>query len=280
MKNKDRFSIPPRYILFGLTVLCVISCILSVVKSDYTSGIRNVTSYVMSPLQTGLNSVAVWISDKVDNFETLKEVQAENEQLKSQLEILMNENSTLNLDRNELEQLRMLYKLDQTYSYPKVAAQVIAKDSSNFFSTFTINKGSKDGITVDMNVISGSGLVGIVTSVTKNTATVRSIIDDFSNVSAMIAVTSDFCNVSGDLTLINEGKIHVENISKESLVGDGYAVVTSHISSKYLPGILIGYTSDIGIDANNLTKSGYVTPIVDFENIQYVFVITERKIIE
>ncbi|MBR6637853.1 MAG: rod shape-determining protein MreC, partial [Lachnospiraceae bacterium] len=63
-------------------------------------------------------------------------------------------------------------------------------------------------------------------------------------------------------------------------VGDGYAVVTSHISSKYLPGILIGYTSDIGIDANNLTKSGYVTPIVDFENIQYVFVITERKIIE
>ena len=60
----------------------------------------------------------------------------------------------------------------------------------------------------------------------------------------------------------------------------GYAVVTSHISSKYLPGILIGYTSDIKIDANNLTKSGYITPIVDFENIQYVFVITERKIIE
>ncbi len=280
MKNKDRFSIPPRYILFGLTVLCVISCILSVVKSDYTNGIRNVTSYVMTPLQTGLNSIAVWISDKVDNFETLKEVQAENEQLKSQLEILMNENSTLNLDRNELEQLRMLYKLDQTYSYPKVAAQVIAKDSSNFFSTFTINKGSKDGIAVDMNVISGSGLVGIVTAVTKNTATVRSIIDDFSNVSAMIAVTSDFCNVAGDLTLINDGKIHVENLSKESLVGDGYAVVTSHISSKYLPGILIGYTSDIKIDANNLTKSGYITPIVDFENIQYVFVITERKIIE
>lgn len=280
MKNKDRFSIPPRYILFGLTVLCVLSCVLSVVKSDYTSGVRNATSYVMTPLQKGLNSVAVWISDKIDNFDTLKEVQAENEQLKTQLEALMAENSTLNLDRNELEQLRMLYKLDQTYSYPKIAAQVIAKDSSNFFSTFTINKGSKDGIAVDMNVISGSGLVGIVTAVTPNTATVRSIIDDFSNVSSMIAVTSDFCNVAGDLTLINDGKIHVENIPKESLVGDGYAVVTSHISSKYLPGILIGYTTDIAIDANNLTKSGYVIPIVDFENIQYVFVITERKLTE
>ena len=280
MKNKDRFSIPPRYILFGLTVLCVLSCVLSVVKSDYTSGVRNATSYVMTPLQKGLNNVAVWISDKIDNFETLKEVKAENEQLKTQLEALMAENSTLNLDRNELEQLRMLYKLDQTYSYPKIAAQVIAKDSSNFFSTFTINKGSKDGITVDMNVISGSGLVGIVTAVNENTATVRSIIDDFSNVSAMIAVTSDFCNVAGDLTLINDGKIHVENIPKESLVGDGYAIVTSHISSKYLPGILIGYTTDISIDANNLTKSGLVIPIVDFENIQYVFVITEKKLTE
>ena len=131
-----------------------------------------------------------------------------------------------------------------------------------------------------MNVISGSGLVGIVTAVTENTATVRSIIDDFSNVSAMIAVTSDFCNVAGDLTLINDGKIHVENIPKESLVGDGYAIVTSHISSKYLPGILIGYTTDISIDANNLTKSGLVIPIVDFENIQYVFVITEKKLTE
>lgn len=280
MKNKNKFSIPPRYILFALTLVCIASCILSLVKSEYTISIRNATSYVMSPLQNGLNNVALWISDKVDNFETLKKLQAENEQLKNQLDTLRAENSTLNLERNELEQLRMLYDLDQTYSYPKVAAQVVAKDSSNFFSTFTINKGSKDGMAVDMNVISGSGLVGIITAVNENTSIVRTIIDDLSNVSAMVAVTSDFCNVSGDLTLINDGKIHVRNIPKESTVDEGYALVTSHISSKYLPGILIGYISDISVDANNLTKSGYVTPIVDFEHIEYVFVITERKIIE
>ena len=65
--------------------------------------------------------------------------------------------------------------------------------------------------------------------------------------------------------------------SKEAEIEDGYTLVTSTISSKYLPGILIGYVSDIKIDANNLTKSGYVTPVVDFERLQYVLVITQRK---
>ena len=280
MKNNNKFSVPARYILFGLTVLCVASCVLSLVKSEYTASLRNATSYVMTPLQKGLNSIGLWISDRVEDFETLKDVKKENEQLKAQLEALMAENSTLNLERNELEELRMLYKLDRTYSYPKIAAKIIAKDAGNFFSTFTIDKGSKDGMAVDMNVISGSGLVGIITSVTENTATVRAIIDDYSNVSAMVSATSDFCNVAGDLTLMNEGRIHVENLPKESMVGDGYALVTSHISSKYLPGLLIGYTTDITIDANNLTKSGYVIPVVDFEHIEYVLVITERKITE
>ncbi len=277
MNNKKHFSIPSKYILFGLTAVCLVLCILSVVAPTSVGAVRNVTSYVITPLQNGLTSVGSWISDKIDNFGTLQQVKEENEQLKARIESLMNENILLNLDRNELEQLRMLYELDQTYSYPKVAAQVIAKDSSNFFHTFTIDKGSKDGMEVDMNVISGSGLVGIITSVTDNTATVRSIIDDYSNVSAMVASTSDFCNVAGDLSLMSKGLIHVENLPKESVVEDGYALVTSHISSKYLPGLLIGYTSDITIDANNLTKSGYVVPVVDFEHIEYVLVITEKK---
>lgn len=280
MKNKHKLSIPPRYILFFLTLFGVASCVLSLVNSEYTFYIQNATSYVMTPMQKGLNSVGQWISDITDNFETLKSVRQENELLKSQIEALREENSRLNLERNELEQLRMIYELDQTYAYPKVAAQVIAKDASNFFCTFTINKGSKDGMEVDMNVISEGGLVGIITAVTENTSIVRSIIDDFSNVSAMVAVTSDFCNVSGDLTLINDGLLHINGLSKDASVEEGYAIVTSHISSKYLPGILIGYVYDIEADPNNLTKSGHVTPIVNFEHIEYVLVITQKKMAE
>ena len=107
----------------------------------------------------------------------------------------------MQLQQSELEDLQKLYKLDQQYSgFKKTGARVIARGSSNWFNTFTINKGSQDGIKVDMNVIAGDGLVGIVTKVGKNYAIVRSIIDDTSRaVHAVIRTitayltTIDFC---------------------------------------------------------------------------------------
>ena len=182
-------------------------------------------------------------------------------------------------ERYELERLQELYALDQNYAdYKKVGAHVTANDSGNWFSSFTIDKGEQDGIKKDMNVMAGTGLVGIVTEVGPNWARVRSIIDDSSNVSALILSTSDKCIVKGDLTLMNDGKIRFEQLANNgSEIKEGEQVVASHISSKYLQGILIGYVSEITTDANNLTRSGYITPAVDFQHLQEVLVITTTK---
>ena len=164
------------------------------------------------------------------------------------------------------------------FEYDKVAAEVIAMDDENWFSTFTINRGTDDGIQVDCNVIAGSGLVGIVTDVGSNWATVRSIIDDSSNVSAMTMSTSDRCIVSGDLRLINEGKLQFIHLKDDDdRIQEGEKIVTSDVSEKFLPGILIGYVSEIEEDPNNLTKTGTLTPVVDFEHIREVLVIKELK---
>ena len=129
-----------------------------------------------------------------------------------------------------------------------------------------------------MNVISGGGLVGIVTEVGPNWSTVRSIIDDNSNVSAMVSTTSDGCIVAGDLRLIDEGSLNiVKLVDADNKVHVGDKIVTSYISEKFLPGILIGYISELNNDANNLTKSGYITPVVDFRHLQEVLVILELK---
>ncbi|MBO5278520.1 MAG: rod shape-determining protein MreC [Lachnospiraceae bacterium] len=277
MKRKNKFSMPVKYLLLILSSICIFLCILSFTDLSAAPYLKNITGYVLVPSQQGLNHIGQWFSEKADNLEQLKEVMAENEALRKQNNALMEENSRLALERTELEELRQIYKLDETYDYPKIMAKVIGKDPGNWFQIFQIDKGSADGIKVDMNVISGNGLVGIVTSVSEHSAVVRSIIDDSSNVSAEFSLTSDICNVAGDLSLMNEGKIRVEDISKDAGVEPGNTVVTSHISTKFLPGILIGYVSDISIDANNLTKSGYVTPVVDFEHLTYVLVITELK---
>ena len=214
----------------------------------------------------------------IEEFKRLKEVDAENEELKAQVASLSEENNRLKTETEELARLRELYELDGEYlEYPKVAARVIAKDSNKWFQVFRIDKGSADGIEVDMNVLSGGGLIGIVTEVGANYATVRSIIDDESSVAAMSQHSFDNCFVNGDLELYEQGLLRLEDIDKNASLSDGDAIVTSNISSKYLPGILIGYASDISVDSQQLTMSGYLIPAADFDDLQEVLVITRTK---
>ena len=252
---------------------------LSLVTDKVNGPLRTVANYTIVPMQKGINNIGLWMSDLTQNFETLKEVKSKNEKLQKTVDELTIENNRLQQERYELERLQELYALDQSYAdYKKVGAHVTANDSGNWFSSFTIDKGEKDGIKKDMNVMAGTGLVGIVTEVGPNWARVRSIIDDSSNVSALILSTSDKSIVKGDLTLMNDGKIRFEQLANNgSEIKEGEQVVTSHISSKYLQGILIGYVSEITTDANNLTRSGYITPAVDFQHLQEVLVITTTK---
>ena len=76
---------------------------------------------------------------------------------------------------------------------------------------------------------------------------------------------------------MDEGKIRVELISKDAEIMDGFEVVTSHISPNFHQGILIGYVSDIELDSSNMTKTAYLTPVVDFERLKEVLIITELK---
>ena len=230
------------------------------------------------PMQKGINRVGMWIGDVSENFATLQEIKKENKELKSRLEEMTTENNRLQQNSATLERYKELYKMDQnTADYPKVAANVIASENSNWFSKFTIDKGSNDGIREDMNVLSGTGLVGIVTEVGPNWATVSSIIDD-KNVSAMILTTFDKCIVSGDLQTVQDGLLKFEQLANnENEVAVGEQVVTSNISSKYLQGLLVGYISEVNVDSNNLTRSGYIIPATDFKELQEVLVITTTK---
>ena len=252
---------------------------LSVSGDKLKGPFRAIANVTVIPMQKGINSMGMWLSDWTKNMDTIEEMRKKNEALQKQVDELTIANNRLQQETHELERLRELYQLDQNYSeYQKVGAHITANDSSNWFSSFIIDKGENDGIRVDMNVMADTGLVGIVTEVGPNWSRVRSIIDDSSNVSALLLSTSDKCIVSGDLTLMNDGRIRFTQLANnENEVKVGEQVVTSHISSKYLQGILIGYISEVNVDANNLTRSGYITPAVDFRHLQEVLVITTTK---
>lgn len=279
MKKKNHTSVINRYILAGLCAFCILMMLLSSFSDKAGGPFRAVANVTVIPLQQGINQIGSWLGDMTDNFDTMEQLRSENQQFQEQVDSLITENNYLQADQSELERLQELYQLDQNYAdYEKTGAHVIGKDSGNWFNSFTIDKGSRDGIEVDMNVMAQSGLVGIVVDVGPTWAKVRSIIDDSTNISGMALSTSDTCIVSGDLSLMSEGQIRFEQMeNNDNVVNVGDQIVTSYISDKYLQGILIGYVSEVNVDSNNLTRSGYITPAVDFKNLQEVLVITTTK---
>ena len=253
MKKPSNFKVKPKILISLLTLLCVVCLILSAIVPSFSKPFKFATGIMVVPLQEGVNRIGTWFTDK-------------------------EENSLLAQNKYKLDRLEELYNLDNEYSkYKKVAASVIGKDTGNYFNIFTIDKGSSDGIQEGMNVISGGGLVGIVSDVGRNYAKVRAIIDDESGVSASFANTSDSAIVSGDLKKIDEGLINITGIDINAEVSAGDMVVTSQISDKFLPGILIGYVKSVSKDSTGLTKSGTLIPVVDFKHINEVLVIKQLK---
>lgn len=258
--------------------MCVLLVILSFKFSDRFAAFKTLAGDVISPMQKGINTVGRGISDKMDLLDSKKELLAKNQELQEKLDSLSQANKILTSENSELANLQELYKLDKKYpDYPKVAATVISRDGNNWFNVFYIDKGRDDGVDVDMNVIAGNGLVGIVSEAGRHYAKVRAIIDDRSNVSAMFGKTGETCIVKGNMESIYQGYIDIEMISNMAKVKEGDEVVTSHVSDKFLQGLSVGYIKDITTDSSNLMKTAHLTPVVDFDHLETVLVITQLK---
>lgn len=277
-KKKKKFSV--KYILLIMSVFCIIVIGCSSAYNMSSGAVGKIAGHVIIPMQKGLNKVGAALHIQKEDFTSKKELQKENDKLKEQVASLEEKINRTALEQSELQKLRELYDLDQSYaSYEKAAANVVGKDASNWFDTFIIDKGSNSGIEIGNNVIADGGLVGIVTDVGANYAKVRTIIDDASNVSATDVATSDNCIVSGSLKSMNERQqLEISDLKdSDDQVKAGDQLVTSNISDRYLPGIPIGYITDVTQDSNSLTKTGYLATIVDFEHLDKVLVIKQNK---
>ena len=281
LKKKFQFRIhlKSKHLLVIMTFFCG-SAVVSTLASGVTSEpLAEAAGMIVVPFEKSINGIGSWIGEINQTFQDKQDLIDKNQELQDAVDTLTEQNNILIQNQSELSRLQELYNLDEEYSsYPKVAARIISKDPGNWYDTFMINRGSNDGIRVDNNVIAGKGLVGIVTEVGSNWATVRAIIDDSSNVSAMTVGTDDTCVVEGELELIDEGKLRFSQLyDKDDKVTVGERVVTSNISDKYVEGLFIGYVSEIELDTNNLTKTGTIVTPVDFQHLKDIFVITVNK---
>ncbi len=264
--------------LILVTVLCVVSLLYHYFMREDAVSVVTVVGAVVVPFQEGANKVGSLLFKAEEERMNLVQAQekiAELESLNADLNRKLDDADSLFVENEELRAL--LLAKERLSDYEMLEAEVIGNDGINCFERFTINRGSMDGIKVDMNVINNDGLIGVVTQVGLNYAIVTSIIEDGMNVSAMTKNGHENCIVTGDLTNSGKSTLLLKNaLTDVDLKGDS-TLVTSYISDKYLPNLLIGYAENVTVNNGSLTQSGTVKTAVDFSRISYVLVITTMR---
>ena len=176
--------------------------------------------------------------------------------------------------KKENQELRGLLDIDESLSKLSIInATVISRDTNFFFSFFTINKGSLDGILKGMAVVNGDGLVGIIDSVTKHTAAVKLITSTDTRNKVSVKIKSEDGNVISIMTIDENKNMVILGIDKNDNIKKGDIVTTSGLSDIFPSGIMIGYIDKVEEDKYKTSIEAYVTLSTDIFDIHYVAVL-------
>lgn len=267
-----------------LLVVTLVSISLVTITVDYRQGdsgplasAGNTALALISPLQEVVSKVTHPIGNFFSTLVRLPSIRRENSELKDRISTLEEQLNTTTADQNRLRQLEALLGLQESIG-PKVqttAAQVISSGVSNFEWTISIDKGTAQGIAVDMPVVAPAGLVGHVVKVSANASVVQLIIDPDSAVAGRLDVTGK----TGLLTGAGEQDMRMGLVDTTTDVGPDERVVTAGYripgvaTSLYPPNVLIGTVSRVVPDSAALEKFITVRPAVDFSTLDLVLVV-------
>ena len=271
---KIKSHLTSRVALIVVCVLCVTSLLYNYWSREDSVKPAQIAGAVIIPFQEGLNEIGSFLFRSEEDRISLSEARERIDTLEKQNAQLKRENSDLNELALENERLRRLLDMKQRLSgYEMTEASVIGNDGVNMFVRFTLNKGTMDGIQVNMNVINDQGLVGIITAVGPNYSVCTAIIEAGTNVSAM--TKNDHLNliVSGDMSTKGLSEMRFSSALLSIDFSKDSTLVTSFISDRYLPGLLIGYTESVTPNDDGLTQRGLVRTAVDFTNVHEVLII-------
>lgn len=252
---------------------------------NYTNGAsRKVTviEEIISDLFTAPQRIIVHIKNyfKEDGnvfFSNIEELKNENDLLKEENTRLKNKMLDYEALVAENEVLKTHAKLADLYpNYSVVVADIIMDTGNNWEFTYTINRGSDDGIEPNMAVIAEDGLVGYVESVTSNTSKIVSILDAGNSVSARITRTRDAVVVKGNISLAKNKQMKVINIPTGVSLVEGDKIETSGLGGIYPKGILIGKVKSFEQKNNPVENEAIVESFVDFDKLETVAVIIDK----
>ena len=217
--------------------------------------------------------------EKIDDY---KNFESESKTIKKQIDKIKKYDNL----KNELEEKKKIIKELETSlelkndltDYDVISSSVINRVNNSFYQTLTIDKGKKDGIEKDMAVLSNKGLIGKVLNTTKNTSTIKLLTTVNENYQISVLIEVNEKSIYGLLSGFEDGKLIVNNISDNTDISEFSKVVTTGLDNIFPSGILIGYVDKVKKDNFDLSKTVYVNPVSNFDDIKYVSVLKRKNV--
>lgn len=274
MKKKHPFL----YVVFRRAIVLVLILLMILTAYHQSTGQlvspESFFSGVMTPVQGIVSKAEQVFADYLYRVKLRSNIEYEYNQLKAQNDELILRSMLYEELEEENNQLRaLLGEYDARAAMNPVLARVIASESGNYFSTFTINKGKKDGVDSQMAVITSAGLVGYVYEVFDTTSKVITIIDDQASLAALIESSRDQGAIKGTLGSTGEPLCRMYYLSADSVPRPGDRVITSGVGVSFPKGLLIGYVRESTRAIEDNKHYIVVEPAADFEHIENVLVL-------
>ena len=263
-----------------LTVVALLAVILTVISSLTGTNIPGMlVKGVMAPLRTGVSKLADGVEHIYDYIFSYESLAAENEELKQQLAQMQDNARVADSVTRENQRLRDLLELQEgNEDYSFADGYIISWDSTEWSSTFTINRGANVGIAEDMCAVTANGeLVGLVTEVGPNYAVIKTVLDSSLEISATIATSGYNGMVKGGYTVNLPDKLRMNYLDTNSTIHINDQVVTTG-SVVYPRGLIVGNVIDAGFDDTGVAKYAILEPAADIGSLEQVFIITEFNV--
>lgn len=247
----------------------------AVASNEMASLAENAVGSAAEPGQTAASGIRGWFRNIFAYFGSVKSLREENAALKqSNIELDKQVRDMMGLEEENQQLRAMLDLFEAEADLDLIAAQVIAKDPSNWYSSFTINRGTKDGIEKNQAVFTGNGeLIGQVYKVGGSWAEIITIVDPDSGVGSMVQRTKDIGVLEGDSSLRMKGLCRLGYLSRDTDVAVGDYVETSGMGGIYPRGLLIGKVTEVIEDNATMSKYATVEPLADIDRVTEVFVL-------
>lgn len=264
----------------GVQVAAIITAVVLICAAITHFGGSNPVSAalrtVLSPFQNGVSYISSKIHGAVDFIIEMKSYKNENERLVSEINDLKKQNRDITNYREENERLREMLNLkDSMTAHSTIAASVIAYSANNWYDTLQINKGVLAGVNVGNAVITPDGVVGKITEVGPTWSLVSTILNPDNAMGVRVSRTGDVAVVEGDSELYSKNYCKMTFIDKGSSLIIGDLLETSGSGGVYPAGLSVGAIREINADAMGNLNFATVEPLVDFNKLYEVLVITQ-----